>query len=186
MRPLRTALVALVALSAVTARADEDVLLLRTQESPDVPAACATGENIVLGAFVYAPRSRARDGLVLKEGARPIGTAVGCGTMTSIAEGATAPFRISFDLGDRTVYAAGQCRVAQRFAPLAPQPWPLLLVGCSLAVEAGSDEGLLHGIAGSTSVFLPYPIPGYDTGSYWTLHLYYADAEPDDGHGRRR
>jgi hypothetical protein len=171
---LRLATAAL-ALAAGTALAAEDVLLLRTQESPEVAAVCAAGENIVLGAFVYAPRTRAHDGLVMKEGSRPIGTAVGCGTMTSIAVGAKAPFRIAFDLGKRTVYASGECTVAQRFAPLAPQPFPLLLVGCSLAVEPGSDAGLLHGIAGSTSVFLPYPIPGYDTGSFWTLHLYYAD-----------
>lgn len=165
--------------SAATALAAEKVLLLRTQEASQVPAACAPGENIVLGAFVYAPRSRARDGLVVKDGTRPIGTAVGCGTMTSIATGAKAPFRIAFDLGRHTVYAAGECTVAEQFAPLAPKPYPLLLVGCSLAVEPGSDVGLLHGIAGSASVFLPYPIPGYDTGSYWTLHLYYED-QPDE------
>jgi len=175
LRPLSLALaLCLLALSA-PARASEDVLLLRTEESAQVPTLCAPGENIVLGAFVYAPRTRAHDGLVMKEGSRPIGTAVGCGVLTSIATGAKAPFRIAFDLGRRTVAAAGECTVAQRFAPLAPQPWPLLLVGCSLAVEPGSDAGLLQGIAASASVFLPYPIPGYDTGSYWTLHLYYAD-----------
>jgi hypothetical protein len=166
---------AALALAALVARADEDVLLLRTQESAEVPAVCAPGENIVLGAFVYAPRTRAHDGLVIREGTRPIGTAVGCGTMTSITKGSKAPFRISFDLGRRTVYAAGECTVSDLFAPLAVPPYPVLLVGCSLAVEPGSDEGLLHGIAGSASVFIPYAIPGYDTGSYWTLHLYYAD-----------
>jgi hypothetical protein len=166
---------ALLSLLAGAARADEDVLLLRTQESAEVPAICAPGENIVLGAFVYAPRTRAHDGLVMKEGSRPIGTAVGCGTMTSIAKGARAPFRMAFDLGRRTVSAVGECTVAERFAPLAMPPYPVLLVGCSLAVEPGSDEGLLRGIAASASVFIPYAIPGYDTGSYWTLHLYYAD-----------
>jgi hypothetical protein len=175
MNPLRVALLSALAIAAAPVLADEDVLLLRTQESPEVTAICAPGENIVLGAFVYAPRTRAHDGLVMKEGARAIGTAVGCGTMTSIALGAKAPFRIAFDLGRRTVYAAGECTVAERFAPLAVPPYPVLLVGCSLAVEPGSDDGLLRGIASSASVFIPYPIPGYDTGSYWTLHLYYAD-----------
>jgi hypothetical protein len=172
---IRTLALAALALAAVVARAEEDVLLLRTQESPLVTAICAPGENIVLGAFVYAPRTRAHDGLVIKEGSRPIGTAVGCGTMTSIAKGAKAPFRLALDLGKRTVSASGECTVADRFAPLAMPPYPVLLVGCSLAVDPGSDEGLLHGIAGSASVFIPYPIAGYDTGSYWTLHLYYAD-----------
>lgn len=175
LRTTAAALITLLAVASGPARAEEDVLLLRTQESPLVPAICAPGENVVLGAFVYAPRTRAHDGLVMKEGSRPIGTAVGCGVMKSIAKGDKAPFRIAFDLGKRTVYASGECTVAERFAPLSPQPWPLLLVGCSLAVEPGSDEGLLHGIASSASVFIPYPIAGYDTGSYWTLHLYYAD-----------
>jgi len=73
------------------------------------------------------------------------------------------------------ITSSGECTVAERFAPLAPQPWPLLLVGCHLAVAPDESQGLLHGLASSASVFLPYPIAGYDTGSFWTLHLYTAD-----------
>ena len=36
----------------------EDVLLLRTQESPEVTPVCPEGDNIRLGAYVYAPRTR--------------------------------------------------------------------------------------------------------------------------------
>lgn len=176
MNMLRTIAIAVLSLTAAAASASEEVLLLRSQESPEVPSLCAANENIKLGAFLYAPRTRARDGLVMVEGSRPIGTAVGCGTLPpGVTKGTKAAFRLAIDLGDRTVSAAGECTVAEMFAPLAPKPWPLLLVGCALAVEPGSDPGLLRGIASSASVFLPYPIPGYDTGSYWTFHLYYAD-----------
>jgi len=176
MHMLRTIALAVLTLTAAAASASEEVLLLRSQESPEVPALCAAGENIKLGAFLYAPRTRARDGLVMKEGSRPIGTAVGCGTMPLVVKkGTTATFRLAIDLGDRTVSASGECTVAEMFAPLAMPPYPVLLAGCALAVEPGSDPGLLHGMASSSSVFLPRPIPGYDTGSYWTFHLYYAD-----------
>ena len=38
-----------------------------------------------------------------------------------------------------------------------------------------AEKEIQKGIATSASVFIPYAIPGYDTGSFWTLHLYTRD-----------
>ena len=93
------ALAALV-LAAGSARAGEEVLLLQTQESADVAAPCP-GQNIKLGAYVYAPRTRASDGQVMKQFGSPVGTVVGCGVMKTVTPGSRAPFNMSFDMGGR-------------------------------------------------------------------------------------
>lgn len=147
------------------------VYLYRTQESPDVATDCLPGQNVVLGAYVYAPRTRAVDGKVVREGTEPVGTVVGCGTMTSVAVGATAPFTMDFELADgRKIFAAGKCEVTRQVFTAA-SPYPVLMVGCALGVEASEAEPTLAGIATSASVFNPFKVPGYETGSYWTLHL---------------
>lgn len=172
--PLAVAL----ALAAPAARAGEEVYLLRSEETPAVPAICPQGDNILLGAFLYAPRTRAADARVVNDASVPVGTAVGCGVLTSTAPfdlARAAPFSLAIDLGDRSVFASGYCFVGDRSFPLAPKPFPLLLVGCTLQVQPDPAQGIVRGIATSASVFIPYPIPGYDTGSYWTLHLYTAD-----------
>jgi hypothetical protein len=168
------ALVATVlALAAVPALAAEQIFLLQTQESGDVAAPCP-GQNIKLGAYVYAPRTRAADGQVMKQLGRPVGSAVGCGVMREIKPGSKAPFNMTFDIGGQKIFAAGECTVADWFFPI-PAPAPVLLVGCYLSVAKDDSQGLLHGIATSASVFIPFAIPGYETGSFWTLHLYTKD-----------
>lgn len=182
MKTFRTLVIAALALAALPAAArdrDRDrfrdhvasgdaVYVYRTQESPDVVTNCITGQNIVLGAYVYAPKVRGVDGKVVREGTEPVGTVVGCGTMASIALGATAPFTMDFDLADgRKIFAAGTCQVTQQIVTSA-SPYPVLMVGCTLAVEGNAD---LAGIATSASIFNPFKVPGYETGSYWTLHL---------------
>jgi len=47
----------------------------------------------------------------------------------------------------------------------------LVLAGCSLSLKdraSGADVG----IAVSSSVFNPFRLPGYETGSYWTHKIY--------------
>ena len=170
----RTLALAVLVLAAGSARAAEEVLLLQTQESTDVAAPCP-GQNIKLGAYVYAPRTRASDGQVMKQFGRPVGTVVGCGVMKTVTPGSRAPFNMSFDLGGRKIYAAGECTVADWFFPIPGVPAPVLLVGCYLSVAPDESQGLIKGIATSASVFIPYAIPGYETGSFWTLHLYTKD-----------
>lgn len=183
MTTFRTLVIAALTLAALPAAArDRDrfrdhvasgdaVYVYRTQESPDVVTDCIPGENIVLGAYVYAPRTRGEDGKVIREGTEPVGTVVGCGTMASVALGATAPFTMDFDLADgRKIFAAGKCEVTQRIFTAA-SPYPVLMVGCSLAVQPSAAQPTLSGIATSASIFNPFGVPGYETGSYWTLHL---------------
>lgn len=174
MNPLRILALATLLLASGSAFAAEEILLLQTQESPDIAAPCP-GQNIKLGAYVYAPRTRASDGQVMKELGHPVGTVVGCGVMKTVTPGSKAPFNMSFDLGGRKIYAEGECTVATWFFPIPGVPAPVLLVGCYLAVSPDETQGLKQGIATSASVFLPRPVPGYETGSFWTLHLYTAE-----------
>jgi hypothetical protein len=171
MNLLRLVAFAALVVAAPAALAAEEILLLQTQESPDVAAPCPD-QNIKLGAYVYAPRTRAMDGRVMKQLGHPIGTAVGCGVMTKVTPGSRAPFNMTFELGGRRIYAAGECTVADWFFPIPGVPAPVLLVGCYLSAERDESQGLEHGLATSASVFLPAAIPGYETGSFWTLHLY--------------
>ncbi len=178
MTTSRIAAVLALVLAAPAARAGEAIYLLRSEENAAVPALCADGQNIRLGAFLYAPRTRATDALLVNEMTTPVGTAVGCGVLTSTAPydfAAPAPFSLAIDLPGRSVVASGWCVVADRSFPLWPTPAPLLLVGCTLTVQADPAQGILRGVATSSSVFNPYAIPGYSTGSYWTLHLYTQD-----------
>lgn len=170
MRPFRFLVIAALTLVAAPALAADEVYLFKTQESDAVETNCLPGQNIILGAYVYAPRSRGTDAKVMREFGEPVGTVVGCGTMTSISIGATAPFTMDFNLQGRRIFAAGKCEVTQRIFTAA-SPYPVLMVGCSLAVEGSAAEPTLSGIATSASIFNSFNVPGYETGSYWTLHL---------------
>ena len=147
----------------------EDVLLLRTQESPEVTPVCPEGDNIRLGAYVYAPRTR-WNGVVVAEGDRPIGTAIGCGKIASLLPYQPNDFSMRFALDRGVITAKGKCFVGDGWYPLPDVPAPVLLVGCTLTVDP--DAEIAHGIATSSSVFLLASVPGFDTGSYWTLRLY--------------
>jgi hypothetical protein len=186
MSSIRSLLAAALVLAAGAARAEEQVYLFQTQESDAVTTDCAVEENIVLGAYVYAPRTRANDAKVVREFGQAVGKVVGCGTMPkNVWFGSKAPFSMDFDLEGRRIYAAGECTVQEIFFPIKNDPRPVLLVGCSLTVtpppevtdpvERAAQKASLRGIATSSSVFMMAPIAGYSTGSYWTLHLYTND-----------
>ena len=175
MIPIRSVALSLALVLPALATASERVYLLRTEENPAVPALCPDGDTVKLGAFVYAPRPRAHDGKVVREGERPIGTAVGCGKLMTYTPYSTpSPFSIAFDLDHLDVFAAGTCVIADLWFPQGP-PAPLIEVGCTLTVTPDPAHKILRGFATSNSVFLPVVIPGLETGSYWTVHLYMAD-----------
>jgi hypothetical protein len=176
---MRNALAALAAVAALAlaspARAGEVVYLLRTQEHPSVTPDCPEGDTVRLGALVYAPRTRAHDGKVMKDAGRAVGTAVGCGkllTFSPFDPEVQSPFAMRFDLPDGTFTASGTCTITSLTFPVPGLPAPLLLVGCTLDVDADPALGVVNGVATSASVFTPRPIPGYGTGSFWTLQLY--------------
>lgn len=165
-------------LAPAASRAGEELFLLRTQEDPSVAAVCPPGDTVRLGALVYAPRTRASDALVTKDATGPIGTAVGCGrllTYTPFDPEAQSPFSMRFELPSGVVTAAGTCTIASLSFPVPGVPAPLLLVGCTLAVDPVPSRGVLRGVATSSSVFTPRALPGYETGSFWTVHLYTTD-----------
>jgi hypothetical protein len=175
MRHLAMFAAASLVLAAGAARADDRVYLLRTQEHPSVTPDCPPGDTVRLGALVYAPRTRHHDGQVTRDTGRPIGTAVGCGkllTYTPFDPAIQSPFAMRFELPDGTFTARGTCTITSLTFPVPGLPAPLLLVGCALDVDADPAHGVVNGLATSASVFTPSPIPGYATGSYWTLQLY--------------
>ena len=180
MIPKKSLSLALLAalLTPALARAEEAVYLLRTLEDQSVATDCPAGDNVRLGALLYAPRTRESDGLVMKDVVQPIGTAVGCGkllTYTPFDPQVQSPFSMRFDLPSGTITASGTCTITNLSFPIVGVPAPLLLVGCTLNVDPDPASGVVRGEATSSSVFVVRPLPGLGTGSFWTLHLYLAE-----------
>ncbi len=160
---------------ALAASAEERVYFLRTQEDGSVVPDCPTDDSVKLGAQVFAPRTSSRDGHMTEVGTSPIGTAVGCGrllTYTPFDPQIRNPFALKLDLEDGIITARGDCTVTSVDFPVPDVPAPLLLLGCALAVDEDLSAGILNGSATSTSVFVPTVLPGYRTGSLWTVRLY--------------
>jgi hypothetical protein len=133
---------------------------------------------VILGALLYTPRTRAYDGLVVVDASEPVGTAVGCGkllTYTPFDPNVQTPFSMRFDLPEGTLTAQGICTITSLTFPIPSYPAPLLLVGCSLKVNPNASLGVVNGNASSTSVFTPRPLPGFGTGSFWTVQVYTQD-----------
>ena len=126
---------------------------------------------MLLGASVWSLQTNAARGVVMNEAVKLVGTATGCGSLTN--PGPFAPkqwFSIKFDLDDGTYVASGTCDITSNDVPTRG----LMLAGCALKLVR-MPEGVLGGIATSASVFNPANLPGFGTGSVWTLHLYTAD-----------
>lgn len=168
------------------ALAGERTLVLKTFEDPRYPAdpaVCANAGfapvNVVLGASVWSLQTRASRGDVVKDAVRQVGTATACGRMTSATPFTPGQlFVIQFNLEEGAYLAQGTCDIVSVTVPTAG----IMLAGCALGIVS-APPGVLGGIATSASVFNPYAIPGYGTGSVWTLHLYTAghlDAEDED------
>ncbi len=170
---------------ALAAAAEERVYVLRTQEDGSVVPDCPADDTVKLGALVFAPRTRSRDGLAMEEDvAPPIGTAVGCGrllTYTPFDTQVRNPFALKLELESGSITARGDCTITSVSFPVPDLLAPLLLLGCTLAVDKDPSAGILNGSATSTSVFTPMALPGYRTGSFWTVLLYV-----DDLFGRSR
>jgi hypothetical protein len=151
------------------------VYQFRSEEDPDVTGAaafCGTvpfAANVVLNASIWATQARSSDGAVVNDGVRKVGTALACAQITSFAfpPGLQQNFAARFDFDDGSSYTGlGTCTLTSNDIP---EP-KLVLAGCALKVAPnGTSAG---GMATSASVFNPFRLPGYHTGSYWTLQLY--------------
>lgn len=170
-----TAAFALALAAPGLAQAEEVFYALRTLETGGVSAQCPPGDNVILGAQVYAPRSRAKDGLVVNDATTPIGTAVGCGkivTYKPFDPAVQTPFTLRVDLNSGLSFtSAGTCTITGLTYPLPGVPSPLILVTCGLNVDPDPNQKIVFGSASSSSVFAS-GLPGYGVGSFWNIHLY--------------
>ncbi|HEX2778965.1 MAG TPA: hypothetical protein VHM30_05680 [Gemmatimonadaceae bacterium] len=151
------------------------VYQFRTEEDPAVSGArefCATAPfqaNVFLNASAWATQTRASDGQVVNDGVRQVGTVVACAQLTNFAfpPGLLQNFAARFDFNDGSSYTAtGTCTLISNNVP---EP-KLILAGCALKVLP--NDLTAGGMATSASVFNPFRLAGYQTGSYWTLQLY--------------
>ena len=159
------------------AAADDGVRVyqFRTEEDPDVTggaAFCATAPfaaNVVLNASEYSVRTRAADGRLVNADARRIGTALACAQITNPAfpAGLQQKFYARFELPDGSYTALGTCTLISNDVPVAG----LVLAGCTLKITE-APVGVLGGAAVSLSVFNPRRLPGFATGSQWTIQAY--------------
>lgn len=169
---------ALLALLPALAFGGERTYVLKTAEDARFPAdmnVCESADfplvNVVLGASVWSLQTNAARGEVMRDEIRFLGTATGCGMMTSaVPFTPRQPFLIQFKLREGTFVAKGECDIVSVTVPVPG----LMLAGCALKLTH-APEGVVGGFATSSSVFNPYSLPGFGTGSVWTLHLYTAD-----------
>lgn len=177
-------LAALVALVPALALAGERILVVKTYDDARFPAnmetclsAGFTPLNVVLGASVWSLETSIPTGEVKREAVRFLGTATGCGQLTNPTPFTPKQgFLIRFDLADGTYVAKGECDIVSVSVPTNG----IMLAGCALSLVS-APEGVIGGIATSASIFNPAGIPGFGTGSVWTLHLYTDDASPARG-----
>jgi len=134
------------------------VYQFRTEEDPNASA--------------WATATRASDGKIVNEGVRQVGTVVACAQLTNFTfpPGLQQNFAARFDLPAGSFTGIGTCTLISNDVP-EPR---LVLAGCALKVLAG--EGTAGGMATSASVFNPFRLAGYQTGSYWTVQVYDAPA----------
>lgn len=151
------------------------VYQIRTEEDPAVSGArefCASAPfqgNVFLNATAWATQARSSDGQVVNDGVRRVGTVVACAQLTNFAfpPGLVQNFAARFDFADGGSYSAvGTCSLISNDVPVAK----LVLAGCALKVAP--NDLTAGGMATSASVFNPFRLEGYQTGSYWTLQLY--------------
>jgi hypothetical protein len=177
LRKLRAAgcaaLLALVSplVAAAYAAPAERVFVYRTIEDPSVPShpvSCPYADaNVFLGAVVRAVETQASDGQDVSDRVAQVGTAAACARVTSLAPGATAPFYIEFTLNDGNYRADGTCTVTSNNVPVNG----LVLAGCALRIVE-APAGVIGGSFTSNSIFNPFRLPGFNTGSVWTRRTY--------------
>jgi hypothetical protein len=154
------------------------VYQFRTQEDKTVPgidAFCSTAPlpftkvNVKLPATVWSVRTRAVDGRVVNQDAQQVGTALACAQLTDFTfpPGLQQNFYARFDLPSGAYTALGTCTLISNNVPKAG----LVLAGCNLKLTK-SPTGVAGGAATSLSVFNPFKLTGFSTGSYWTIRAY--------------
>ncbi|WP_426755959.1 hypothetical protein [Myxococcus sp. Y35] len=168
-------------LLSAEAVATEVVMQFRTQEDPAVPAdakVCAAAPfaaNVKLGASVFIPLHQPGGGTAVDAGNRRVGTATACIELKDSAfpAGQQLNVHMRYNLPEGGFTAQGTCTVVSNDVPAAG----LVLAGCAMRL-VDVPKGYLGGTVSSTSVFNPRKLPGYATGSYYTLYAYRDAARP--------
>jgi hypothetical protein len=157
-----------------TALAGERVLQFRSQEDPSLSgdtAACPyPNRNLTLRARLVGYDLDGHTGLVkVDEDPPQFGTAFACGVITDFAfsAGSEALFYVEFNPAQGMYAADGKCRITSNNIPVPH----LILAGCALKLVS-APSGVVGGLATSNSVFNPFRLSGFDTGSYWTIRAY--------------
>jgi len=156
-------------------RAAERVVQFRSAEDPASPAdaafcnAAPFAANLRLGASLYSYDVHKRDGSVERTAGAKIGTATACAHLTDFhfPLQLQQEFVVRFDLPEGSFTAVGNCAFATNDAPQKG----FVLAGCALRMTR-FPQGVLGGAAASLSSFNPGKLPGFSTGSYWTLQYY--------------
>jgi hypothetical protein len=183
------AVIALALVLPLRAGAGERVYQVRTVEDPTVEGDLAfcqsqdfwfleTGtKRVLLPAKIWVHRTRSVDGQVVNDSAVAVGTATGCVKLTNFVfpPGLDQEFALKLNMPSGTYEARGQCTIISNNVPQAG----LVLAGCHLRMTR-FPAGIVGGSATSSSVFNPFRLTGFNTGSYWTLHLYDTAVGPDD------
>jgi hypothetical protein len=158
---------------------EKTVILFRSMDDPDIPpdpAICDPANagfvpNVFLGASLWSSTTRANNGVVVKEKVRQIGTATACALLTDptfTPFDVEAPFYFEGTVGDLYLAAEGECQVTNN-ALLEGGP---VFVGCYLdVIPQRSTPGIKWGQATSNSTFAPIAVPGFETGSFWSIQL---------------
>jgi hypothetical protein len=177
MRHLVTTVVLAISLFVVPtlACAEEVVIQFRSLEDPQgTPdlAVCADAPfvaNVVTAAKLFAVRTRASDGHVVGKGQVEIGSGTGCLRVTDVTfpPFTSGPIYGDFTIDGRTMRISGVCTLTSNDVPLRG----VVLAGCATSVVEAPD-GFAGGVASSNSVFNPFRLPGFSTGSLWTVRLY--------------
>lgn len=152
----------------------QDIHIVRSVEDPNVTpdvSVCDLASftpNAVLAASLYAVNTRSSDALLVNTSKR-VGFGTACLRITSLNVGATAQMFSEFNIGDTRVLGEGSCLVAETSVPAAG----LILAGCTIAIDPA--PGVSGGVATSNTVFNPFGLPGFETGSIWTVQLFTDD-----------
>lgn len=168
------------ALAATPALAGEVQYQFRSVEDPAFPAddsICAQAPfkvNVKLGASLWSQATRKVDGRIMQDDVARVGRATACLQLTSFLfpPWLQQNFYAVFDLPSGRYTANGTCTITSNAVPRAG----LVLAGCALTLVSG-PTGVLGGAITSLSTFNPARLPGFSTGSLWTLQAY-TDGEP--------
>src|SRR5262245_23711470 len=151
----------------------ERAYVVRTIQDPSIdpipPSRCPSGPGALLNAngYAYSIATRASDGMVVEVHPERVGVIRTCTRVTSIGEGAMAPSYAEMEIAGDTYTASGSVRTTSVGVPQAG----VVLAGSALRLQTGPD-GFVGGIASTASGVVLGTVPGFHTGSFWTLRVY--------------